>query len=98
MKWIELQYIIKKKNPQSNTTNRTKHETICESSGSKFWSFRILFEAKGKEGIFVGPQIKTIMNSDEFTQLLITNEEQAWNSLKDVVNGFLGNNRADNYQ
>ena len=42
------------------------------------------------------------MNSDEFTQLLnssiSSNEKQAWNSLKEIVNGFLGNNRADNYQ
>ena len=38
------------------------------------------------------------MNSDEFTQVLNTNEKQAWNSLKEVVNGFLGNNKADNYQ
>ena len=34
----------------------------------------------------------------KFTQLLNTNEKQAWRSLKDVVNGFLRNKRADNYQ
>ena len=38
------------------------------------------------------------MNSDEFTQLLNTNEKQAWNNHKEVVNGFLGKTRADNYQ
>ena len=27
-----------------------------------------------------------------------TNEKQAWNSLKEIVNGFLGYNRADYYQ
>ena len=38
------------------------------------------------------------MNSDEITQLLnSTNEKQAWISLKEIVNGFLVNNRADNY-
>ena len=38
------------------------------------------------------------MNSDEFIQLFKINEKQAWNRLKEVVNGFLGNDRADNYQ
>ena len=36
------------------------------------------------------------MKSDEFSQLLSINEKQAWNSLKEVVNSFLRNNRADN--
>lgn len=38
------------------------------------------------------------MGSDKFTQLLNTNEKQAWNCLKAEANGFLRNNRADNYQ
>lgn len=60
--------------------------------------FPKLSEAKIKSGIFVGPQIKKIMNSDEFTQFLNSIEKQAWNSFKAVVTGFLGNNRADNYK
>jgi hypothetical protein len=60
--------------------------------------FPKLSEAKVKAGIFVGPQIKKIMSSDEFTQLLNSNEKQAWNSFKAVVSGFLGNNRVDNHE
>lgn len=60
--------------------------------------FPKLSEAKVKAGIFVGPQIKQIMSSDDFTEFLNAHEKQAWESLKAVVNGFLGNNRADNYE
>lgn len=60
--------------------------------------FPKLSEAKVKAGIFVGPQIKQIMKSDDFTNLLNAYEKQAWESLKAVVDGFLGNNRADNYE
>ncbi|CAH1112548.1 unnamed protein product [Psylliodes chrysocephalus] len=38
------------------------------------------------------------MSSDEFTEFLNAREEQAWTSLKAVVNGFLDNNRADNFK
>ena len=59
--------------------------------------FPKLYEAKIKAGIFIGPQITKIINTDRITQLLNTNDKQAWNSLKEVVNSFLGNNKADNY-
>lgn len=60
--------------------------------------FPKLSEAKVKAGIFVGPQIKQIMSSDDFTEFLNAHEKQAWKSLKGVVDGFLGNHRADNYE
>ena len=37
------------------------------------------------------------MNSHNYL-LNSTNEKQAWNCLKEIINDFLGNNRADNYQ
>lgn len=60
--------------------------------------FPKLSEAKIKAGIFVGPQIKKIMASEQFVQLLNSHEKQAWLSLKAVIHGFLGNRRADNYK
>ncbi|XP_044586080.1 uncharacterized protein LOC123266115 [Cotesia glomerata] len=59
--------------------------------------FPKLSEAKVKGGIFVGPQIKQIMKSDDFTKLLNAREKPAWESFKAVVDGFLGNHRAINY-
>ncbi|KAL0831279.1 hypothetical protein ABMA28_002123 [Loxostege sticticalis] len=44
--------------------------------------FPKLSEAKIKAGIFVGPQIKKIIASEEFPELLNTHEKQAWLSLK----------------
>lgn len=60
--------------------------------------FPKLSEAKIKAGIFVGPQIKKIMASEHFLQLLSTHEKQAWLSLKAVIHGFLGNKKAENYE
>lgn len=59
--------------------------------------FPKLSEAKIKAGIFVGPQIKKVMESAEFPQLLTEKEKAAWYSFLQVVRGFLGNHKAENY-
>lgn len=59
--------------------------------------FPQLSEAKVKAGIFVGPQIKKIMECEEFAKMLSKNEKAAWNSFVAVVRGFLGNHKAENY-
>jgi len=57
-----------------------------------------LSEAKIKAGIFVGPQIKELMKSTIFSEKLeYIEEEEAWNSFVAVVEGFLGNHRAENH-
>src|SRR6218665_1553291 len=59
--------------------------------------FPELSEAKVKAGIFVGPQIKKIIECDEVANLLNRTEKTAWNSIVAVVHGFLGNHKAENY-
>jgi hypothetical protein len=59
--------------------------------------FPLISEAKIKEGIFVGPQIRELMSDQAFDQVLNDNELAAWISLKEVILNFLGNNRARNY-
>ena len=59
--------------------------------------FPKLSEAKVKAGVFVGPQIKKIMKSEKFSDLLNAVENEAWKSFVAVVQGFLGNNMDDNY-
>src|SRR6218665_3949222 len=56
-----------------------------------------LSEAKAKAGIFVGQQIKKIIECDEFANLLNRMGKTAWNSFGAVVHGFLGNHKAENY-
>ena len=60
--------------------------------------FPKLSEAKIKGGIFVGPEIKKVLESAEFPKKLTRTEKAAWNCFIAVVRGFLGNHRAENYQ
>lgn len=60
--------------------------------------FPRLSDAKLKEGVFVGPQIKKLMNDSNFDKTLEVLEKTAWKCFKNVVNGFLGNRKADNYE
>ena len=60
--------------------------------------FPKLSEAKVKAGVFVGPQIKKILECKEFPKMLTTKEKAAWNSFVAVVRGFLGNHKAENYE
>lgn len=56
-----------------------------------------LSEARVKSVIFVGSQIRKIVDSDEFA-LVNAHEKLAWNSLKAVVHGYLGHNSDKNYE
>ncbi|MGH0121420.1 UNVERIFIED_CONTAM: hypothetical protein FKN15_019855 [Acipenser sinensis] len=56
-----------------------------------------LSEAKVKAGVSVGPQIKKILACNEFPKKLTSKEKAAWNSFVAVVQGFLGNHKAENY-
>lgn len=59
--------------------------------------FPKLSEAKVRAGIFVGPQIKKIIECEDFAKLLNRTERAAWSSFVAVVQGFLGNHKAENY-
>jgi hypothetical protein len=60
--------------------------------------FPTLSDAKIKEGIFVGPQIRVLLKDEHFESVLYSMELEAWKSFKNVCEHFLGNNRADNYK
>ncbi|MGH0154041.1 UNVERIFIED_CONTAM: hypothetical protein FKN15_026346 [Acipenser sinensis] len=70
-----------------------------ESAAFKYLQdfFPKLSEAKVKAGVFVGPQIKKILECNEFPKKLTSKEKAAWNSFVAVVWGFLGNHKAENY-
>jgi len=55
--------------------------------------FPNLTDAKVKEGIFVGPDIRKLMKDEEFIKTMKTDEKDAWLSFQSVCENFLGNNR-----
>jgi hypothetical protein len=60
--------------------------------------FSRLSEAKLKEGIFIGPQIREHIKDEYFDRLLQGDEKAAWDSFKFVLTGFWGNRRAQKYE
>lgn len=60
--------------------------------------FPYLSDAKISEGIFVGPEIRKIINDTKFESILKEDELRAWNSFRSVVSGFLGNVKSSNYK
>ena len=50
--------------------------------------------AKIKEGVFVGPQIRKLILDEEFDKMLKEDERVAWKCFKK----FLGSHRAENYE
>ncbi|KAI6651868.1 Receptor-type tyrosine-protein phosphatase epsilon-like [Oopsacas minuta] len=59
--------------------------------------FPKLNEAKLKEGVFVGPQIRQVFRDPDFEKILSELEKSAWNSFKWVCENFLGNKKSSNY-
>ena len=55
-------------------------------------------DAKIKEGIFVGPQIRELMQDKQFDEDLNETERNAWLSFKRICKDFLRNHKAVNYQ
>ena len=60
--------------------------------------FPKLSESKIEAGVFVGPEVKRLINSIDFPELLSEVEQTAWMCFESVVNGFLGKHRAKNFK
>ncbi|KAI6648768.1 hypothetical protein LOD99_7155 [Oopsacas minuta] len=60
--------------------------------GESFPEIRAMFpklsDAKLKGGIFVGPQITTMLKSRTLEDKMTETERRAWQAFRDVVNGF----------
>lgn len=63
-----------------------------------FTKFPKVSEAKMKEGILDGPQIRELIKDTEFPSKMKADEKKAWRSFIDVCDKFLGNNKDSNYQ
>ena len=71
-------------------------------TGHGFEYFRNKFpnksDAKIKEGIFIGPQIRELMHAKQFDEDLNETERNAWLNFKRICKDSLGNHKAANYQ
>ena len=72
-----------------------------DKNGAAFMHLREIFpaisDAKLKEGVFAGPQIRKLLKDHTFDTKLNEVELPAWNSFKALTAGFLGNKKAPNY-
>ena len=70
--------------------------------GEAFQEIRSMFsrlsEAKIKGGIFVGPQINTMLKPKTLEEKINKTEKEAWQVFRGVVNGLLGNKKNPNYK
>ena len=57
--------------------------------------FSSMNEAKDKGGIFVGPQIKIMLASEDMEEQMSDLKRNAWQLFRMVVERFLGNYRRD---
>ena len=55
-------------------------------------------DAKIKEGIFIGPQVRKLMQNKQFDEDLNETERNASLSFKRICKDFLGNHKGANYQ
>ena len=60
--------------------------------------FPKLSETKVKGGIFTGPQIRQMLGFNELEDIMTTLERDALQLFRNVVHGFLGRNKANNYE
>jgi hypothetical protein len=61
-------------------------------------NFPNLSDAKIKEGIFIGLQIRELMQDKQFDEDLNETEGNVWLSFKRICNDLLGNHKATDYQ
>jgi hypothetical protein len=54
-------------------------------------TFSKIIEAKMKEGIFYGPQIKPLFQGQDFSKKINFTERRAWRAFVKVCINFLGN-------
>lgn len=60
--------------------------------------FPSLSDVKKKAGIFDGLQIRKLLSDPYFLTSMTEAQARAWNAFSNVVQNFLGNKKADNYE
>lgn len=80
--------------------NLVKAMAKSNSNGFQYITrkFTNISDAKLKEGIFVGPQIRELIKDTGFEETLTELERDAWNDFKWLCDNFLGNNKSSAYR
>jgi len=73
--------------------NKTGRELQCVRN-----KFPNVNDAKIKEVIFIGPQIRELMQDNQFDEDVNETERSAWLSFKRICKDSLGNRKAADYQ
>jgi hypothetical protein len=60
--------------------------------------FHLLSNAKIREGVYTGPDTRSLLRDDVFERIISGGEHRARHAFREVFTGFLGNRRADNYK
>jgi len=74
---------------------------MCKQSSGFLYlkeKFPAISDAKIKEGIFVGPQVRQLIENNVFEQKLNATEKAAWVAFKVVCTNFLGKTHSQNYK
>jgi len=81
------------------------HEKLLEGMDKTFRGlecvrnkFPNVSDVKIKEGIFIGPRIRELLQDKQFDEYLNESERNAWLSFKRICKDLLGNHKAANYQ
>jgi len=61
-------------------------------------NFPDVSDAKINDGIFIGTQVRELMQDKYFAEDLNETERNAWLSFERIYKNFLGNHKAANYQ
>lgn len=95
---------------EKNILSFPAHKTWCDGTiyqnSRSWWSlFRYICSTfpspcneKKKAGISDGSQIKTLLKDSHFLATMTEAQARAWNAFYNVMQNFLGNKKADNYQ
>jgi hypothetical protein len=59
--------------------------------------FPDISEAKLKAGVFIGPQIRKLVNDSNFVSQMVSIERCAWEEFRNVIENFLGNFKSNDY-
>ena len=59
---------------------------------------KVLLDAKIKEGVFVGPNTRKLMNDENFDSSLAKAEKDAWIIFKNVIKNFMDKHKSPEYK
>ena len=59
--------------------------------------FPSISEAKVKDGMFLGPQIRRMLASEELKEQISDLERNAWQAFRMILQGFIGNHQRHDY-